>query len=114
MIPNFLYYIAPTIIVLISIRKYRSSKWGKCKNQKRLDGKLAIVTGANCGLGYEIAKELCNRGVNVILACRNQSAGQQAIARIKKEVSITSNQVMNVKQSNLANNLYFCFRSASN
>lgn len=97
MIPNFVYYVAPTIIVLIGVRKYRASKWGKCKNQKRLDGKLAIVTGANCGLGYEIAKELYNRGADVILACRNVKAGEVAIAKMKNNIKNKSNAVwMNV------------------
>lgn len=91
MVPNFVYYIAPTIIVLIGIRKYRSSRWGKCKNQIRLDGKLAIVTGANSGLGYEIAKELYARGANVILACRNVKTGEEAIHKIKKNKPIAKN-----------------------
>lgn len=93
MIPNYLYYIGPAIIVLIGIRKYRASKWGKCKNNVSLEGKYAIVTGASCGLGYEIAKELCGRGANVIFACRNVEAGQKAIAKIKRRITTNSIQV---------------------
>eukprot|EP01039_Chlorochromonas_danica_P006201 gene6201-6837_t len=33
--------------------------------------KVAVVTGANKGLGLEIAKKLCEQGVHVILACKN-------------------------------------------
>lgn len=93
MIPNILYYVVPSIIILFGIRKYRESKWGKCRNKVRLDGKIAIVTGANTGLGYEIAKELCNRGAEVVFACRNVAAGLEAISKIEKQITCKTNQV---------------------
>ncbi|XP_018564020.1 retinol dehydrogenase 11-like [Anoplophora glabripennis] len=77
------YYVLPSIIILIIIRKYRETKWGKCKNKVRLDGKIAIVTGANSGLGLEIAKELAARNAQVILACRNLEKANTACEYIR-------------------------------
>ncbi|HEY0746548.1 MAG TPA: oxidoreductase [Steroidobacteraceae bacterium] len=48
----------------------------------RLDGKLALVTGANRGLGLEIATRLALAGATVELACRDLAKGQLACAHI--------------------------------
>ena len=50
-----------------------------------LTGKIVLVTGANSGLGLESARLLASRGAEVIMACRNQSKGQQALEQIKAE-----------------------------
>jgi NAD(P)-dependent dehydrogenase (short-subunit alcohol dehydrogenase family) len=49
-------------------------------------GRLAVVTGANSGLGAVTAKELARAGARVIVACRNTSKGDQAAAGIRSEV----------------------------
>ena len=42
-----------------------------CENDVRLDGKVAIVTGATAGTGLEVAKNLAKRGAKIIIAGRN-------------------------------------------
>ena len=45
-------------------------------------GKLAIVTGANSGIGLETARYLAARGARVILACRSESKARAAMQDI--------------------------------
>ena len=45
-------------------------------------GRIAIVTGANIGLGYETALALAGKGCSVVLACRNMAKATEAKACI--------------------------------
>ncbi|MBU6532981.1 oxidoreductase [Streptomyces sp. NPDC057245] len=51
-----------------------------------LDGRVAVVTGANGGLGYVISRELARRGATVVLACRSAERGSAAVERLLGEV----------------------------
>lgn len=55
---------------------------GKCYETGRLDGKVAIVTGANTGIGKVTAAELARRGARVIMACRNTDKAEEAKSAI--------------------------------
>ncbi|XP_014251574.1 retinol dehydrogenase 11-like [Cimex lectularius] len=57
---------------------------GKCTSKVRLDGKTAIITGANTGIGKETALDLATRGATVIMACRNIDKAKEAAEEIKK------------------------------
>ncbi|MGV0644407.1 SDR family NAD(P)-dependent oxidoreductase [Mycolicibacterium sp. XJ879] len=46
-------------------------------------GRVAIVTGANSGLGYDTAAVLADKGAHVVLAVRDLDKGRQAVERIK-------------------------------
>lgn len=48
-------------------------------------GRIAIVTGANIGLGYETALSLAQKDTKVIMACRNLEKAEKAKADILKE-----------------------------
>jgi NAD(P)-dependent dehydrogenase (short-subunit alcohol dehydrogenase family) len=45
-------------------------------------GRVAVITGANTGLGYETALALADQGAHVVLAVRNLDKGTDAAARI--------------------------------
>ena len=48
-----------------------------------LQGKTAIVTGGNAGLGFRSALELAQNGAGVVIGCRRPDAGREAVAKIK-------------------------------
>ncbi|VDO59245.1 unnamed protein product, partial [Schistosoma margrebowiei] len=53
-----------------------------CIINKRLDGKMAIVTGCNTGIGLYTASELARRGATIIMACRNIERANKAKTRL--------------------------------
>jgi len=46
-------------------------------------GKTAVITGANNGLGLQAATALAGAGAGVVLACRNQATGREALDRVR-------------------------------
>ena len=47
--------------------------------------KIALVTGANKGIGYEICRLLMRKGCHVLLGARNRSEGEAAVATLSRE-----------------------------
>jgi NAD(P)-dependent dehydrogenase (short-subunit alcohol dehydrogenase family) len=48
-------------------------------------GKVAIVTGANSGLGFEIVRGLARKNARVVLACRDAARGGKALEAVRRE-----------------------------
>ena len=69
-------------ITLFLIKKYMNG--GTCRLSPNLRGKVAIVTGANCGMGYYTALKLAKLGAKVVLACRDPNRAYEALEEIKK------------------------------
>ncbi|MET8852717.1 SDR family NAD(P)-dependent oxidoreductase [Amycolatopsis sp. NPDC004625] len=52
-------------------------------------GRVAVITGANTGLGFDTAKVLAERGATVVLAVRDVAKGKQAAARLGANADVT-------------------------
>ena len=63
------------------------SKWTTA-NMPDQSGRVAVVTGANTGLGFETAKALAAGGAHVVLAVRNLDKGKDAATRIGGDVTV--------------------------
>ena len=53
-----------------------------------LSGTVAVVTGANSGIGYHTAKHLADHGATVVLACRNTDAAREAASRMRGDTRV--------------------------
>ncbi|MBR9975662.1 MAG: SDR family NAD(P)-dependent oxidoreductase [Bacteroidetes bacterium] len=66
-----------------------------------LDGKIALVTGANAGIGYITASELARRGARVLLGVRDTGRGDAAKQRLLAEVPGADLRVLQLDLSDL-------------
>ncbi len=48
-------------------------------------GKIAFITGANKGIGFETARGLGQLGIGVLLGCRDEAKGREAAERLAAE-----------------------------
>ena len=56
-------------------------------NSSILKGRVALITGANTGIGQVTARQLCAMGAHVFVACRNGLSGQAAVEGIRSSVA---------------------------
>jgi NAD(P)-dependent dehydrogenase (short-subunit alcohol dehydrogenase family) len=64
-------------------------------------GRIAVVTGANSGLGLVTAKELARKGARVVMACRNTGKGAAAEQSIRQEIPGADLEVASLDLSSL-------------
>ena len=63
--------------------------------------KIAIITGANTGLGLETTKAFAKRNIEVVMACRNESKAEKAKAEILNEVPKAQLKILKLDLSSL-------------
>jgi len=48
-----------------------------------MKSKIAVITGANRGLGFAMSEKLASLGAKVIMACRSKKSGEEAVSKLK-------------------------------
>ena len=76
------------------------SKWSPEGHD--LTGQLAVVTGANSGIGLETARTLAQLGAHVIMACRNAEKAAVAQAEVQQSAPDATVEVMALDLSSQA------------
>jgi NAD(P)-dependent dehydrogenase (short-subunit alcohol dehydrogenase family) len=78
-----------------------------------LSGRVAVVTGANSGIGFETARALAQKGARVVLACRDPRKGQEAELRIRAGLPEARVRFLRLDLGSLASIGAFCQELAS-
>lgn len=74
----------------------------RASNMPSQAGRLAVVTGANSGIGLETTRELARKGALVIMACRSEDKAQRAKEKILQDLPDGRLEVQLLDLSSLA------------
>ena len=69
--------------------------------------RIALVTGANKGIGFEVARQLARKGFHVFLGARDEKAGRAAAEKLRNEGEITFIKIDIANAGDLAGTLQF-------
>lgn len=56
--------------------------------------KIAMVTGANSGMGLATSMELARAGMHVVMVCRSETRGKEALAKVRENAGSGSAELM--------------------
>lgn len=76
-------------------------KWNAAEMPDQ-SGRIAVVTGANSGLGYETTLALARKGAHVVMACRNLEKAEAARQGLQEQLPGASLQLMELDLASLA------------
>jgi NAD(P)-dependent dehydrogenase (short-subunit alcohol dehydrogenase family) len=65
-------------------------------------GRIAVVTGANSGLGFVVSRELARAGAHVVMGCRDATRGADARDRLVRQVPSADVEVLSLDLASLA------------
>lgn len=68
---------------------------------KSLDGKIIVITGANSGIGFTLAKQILYKGGHVVMACRSLDRANKAKESLLEEFPNGKVDILQYDQSSL-------------
>src|SRR4051812_48282353 len=86
---------------LMSTSNSRSSKSWTSRDIPDQHGRVAVITGANSGLGLESAKALARSGALVVMACRDPERGEKARQIVEDEATGESPRLQSLDLADL-------------
>jgi len=76
-------------------------------------GQVAIITGANSGLGLATARDLARAGATVVMACRDEAKGERAAASVRASTPNAALEVAPLDLADLASVRSFAAQAAA-
>lgn len=61
--------------------------------------RIALVTGGNRGIGMEIARQLSLKGIKVLIGCRNEGKGRNAVKQLSNSGVSVELEVVDVNSN---------------
>jgi 3-oxoacyl-ACP reductase-like protein len=69
----------------VDVKKIQLHNMGKEAERWWSKDTVAVVTGANKGIGFEIVRQLAKEGITVVLTARDATRGKEALESLKTQ-----------------------------